>query len=231
MKKPDIRRTGQISTHGVKCIVYGKSGAGKTVLCSTAPSPLIISAEKGLLSLTGRNVPYVEVKTRDDIREVYDWLSKSSDAKKYVQTVCLDSLSEIAEVMLAQGRKLKNDPRQAYGFMNDAMVPLVKDFRDLTGMHVVLIAKETVVTDGVAGFMMYGPHAPGKQLPEALPYLVDEVFYLGIGKNAEGQNFRYVRTQPDAQYSAKDRSGRLAEIEYPDLTSIFAKIEGRTPQG
>ena len=37
--------------HGVKALVYGPSGAGKTTLCATAPAPIIISAEAGLLSL------------------------------------------------------------------------------------------------------------------------------------------------------------------------------------
>ena len=36
---------------GVKCVVYGPAGGGKTRLLATAPSPIILSAEKGLLSL------------------------------------------------------------------------------------------------------------------------------------------------------------------------------------
>ena len=35
---------------GVKMLVYGESGMGKTMLTATLPRPLLISAESGLLS-------------------------------------------------------------------------------------------------------------------------------------------------------------------------------------
>lgn len=38
-------------SQGVKMLVYGASGSGKTGLCATLPAPLIISAEGGLLRL------------------------------------------------------------------------------------------------------------------------------------------------------------------------------------
>jgi hypothetical protein len=37
--------------HKVKALIYGASGAGKTVFGGTAPKPIFASAESGLLSL------------------------------------------------------------------------------------------------------------------------------------------------------------------------------------
>jgi len=42
----------------------------------------------------------------------------------------------------------------------------------------------------------------------------------------DGRKVRYLRTDQDTQYVAKDRSGRLDEIEEPNLTKIITKIQG-----
>ena len=46
--------------NGVKVLVYGQAGAGKTVLASTAPAPFLISAEGGELSLRNVQIPMVK---------------------------------------------------------------------------------------------------------------------------------------------------------------------------
>ena len=48
---------------GVKVLVYGKAGSGKTRRCATAQKPLIISEEAGLLSLREYDIPVIEIKS------------------------------------------------------------------------------------------------------------------------------------------------------------------------
>ena len=86
---------------GVKVLVYGRPGAGKTRLCATAPSPIILSAESGLLSLADEDIPVQTITSIDDLNEVYAWLLGSEEAKDF-KTVCLDSVSEIAEQVLGR---------------------------------------------------------------------------------------------------------------------------------
>ena len=62
-------------------MVYGGAGVGKTVLCSTAPNPVIISAEAGLLSLRDFDIPYVSVTKYEDLVDVYKWMASSAEAK------------------------------------------------------------------------------------------------------------------------------------------------------
>ena len=50
----NLKTTATIESSGVKVLVYGQAGSGKTTLIRTAPAPLILSAEAGLLSLAGR---------------------------------------------------------------------------------------------------------------------------------------------------------------------------------
>lgn len=212
-------------SHGIKVLVYGRAGMGKTTLCGTAPSPLIISAESGLLPLRGKRIPVIEVKTIKDVWDAYSWVTSSAEAK-HIQTVCMDSLSEIAEVVLVAEKKKSKDPRQAYGGLADEAIGLAKAFRDLPNKHVVVTAKEAAITNPVTGVTRYGPKAPGQIVGPDLPYLFDEVFYASVGKDNTGASYHYLRTRPDAQVDAKDRSGVLDEIEYPDLSHIFKKIEG-----
>lgn len=226
--------------NGVKVLVYGEAGSGKTLLCATAPTPLIISAESGLLSLRPENlarheqqvqralprdIPVITITTYLELFEVYNWCRASTEARHF-RTLCLDSVSEIAERVLAHAKSTVKDPRQAYGQLIDNTVSLIRGFRDLPGFHVYFSAKSERMKDEGTGQTYYGPSMPGKALGPALPYFFDEVFHLGIGKAGDGSKYRYLRTQPDLQYSAKDRSGSLAEIERPDLGYIFSKITG-----
>lgn len=208
---------------GIKVLVYGRAGHGKTVLCSTAPRPIIISAEAGLLSLAHHNIPVAEVSSIEDVRAMYAWATQSPEAKDF-DTICLDSISEIAEKLLNAEKKKFKDPRQAYGQLIEQMTDLVRGFRDLRGHHVYFSAKQERTKDEVTGVHSYVPSTPGQQLGPSLPYFFDEVFCLRIGRAADNSNFRYLQTQPDFQYDCKDRSGTLDAMEPPDLTAIFNKM-------
>lgn len=210
---------------GVKVLVYGDAGMGKTTLCATAPAPIIISAESGLLSLRKYRIPVIEIKTIDQLTEAYDWSTRSAEARQFA-TICIDSISEIGEVVLANAKRQVKDPRQAYGELIEKMTMTIRAFRDLPGKHVYMAAKMEPMKDELTGVVRYGPAMPGSKLGPQLPYFFDEVFRLGVNKSPQGETYRFLQTQPDLQYTAKDRSGSLAAIESPDLNQVFTKILG-----
>lgn len=209
---------------GVKLLVYGVAGAGKTRLCASAPdSPVIISAESGLLSLRDEDIPVIEVSSIADVHEAYTFLAQSAEGKQF-GTVCLDSISEIAEVVLGHEKKVNKDPRAAYGQLSEQMTDLLRAFRDLPGRNVYMSAKLERIKDESTGAVMFGPSMPGQRLAQALPYLFDEVFALRVEKDVDGNPQRWLQTQADFQYAAKDRSGALDAFETPDLAAIVKKI-------
>lgn len=223
---------------GVKCLVYGESGMGKTVLLSTAPAPVMISNESGALSLRKANLerlygvgnphitynmPMIEVRTVEDLVDAHRWCEQSNEARAF-WTVGMDSASEIAEVILNNAKRQVKDPRQAYGELIEKMETTIRSFRDLQGKHVLITAKQEPMKDELTGIIKYGPAMPGAKLGNKLPYFFDEVFRLGMNKTPQGEAYRFLQTQPDLQYVAKDRSGALAPIEAPILSAIFAKI-------
>lgn len=221
----NLKRSSQLALDGVKLLVYGQAGAGKTSLIKTLPSPVVLSAEGGLLSIADADVPYIEISSMDDLREAYKWLESSSEAKEF-KSVALDSISEVAEVVLAAEKKSTKDGRAAYGEMNTVMTDLIRAFRDLPGRHVYMSAKLEKLQDEM-GKVLYGPSMPGKTLSQGLPYFFDEVLALRVEKDAEGNSQRALMCDSDGAWLAKDRSGKLAQWEAPDLGEIISKIGGK----
>lgn len=224
-----IQSTANVGNDGIKTLVYGPPGSGKTPLCATAPAPIILSAESGLLSLRNCNppVPYIGIRNLNDLNDAYSWLAGSNEARQFY-TPCLDSLSEIIEVLLNDEKKKTKDPRKAYGEIVDKGLALARAFRDLPGKSVVIVCKQEYVKDDSngTGIMLYGPMLPGSKLGPQLPYFFDEVFQMCIGRDAQQRIVRFVRTEPDFNIVARDRSGRLDKFEPPNLTTIFKKILG-----
>jgi len=226
-------------THGVKICCYSRAGMGKTMLVATCPTPVMISAESGVLSLAQANIervfgvntpgityniPVIQVTNAQQLQEAHQWAMGSVEAQQF-QTVCLDSISEIGELVLVNAKAQVKDNRQAYGEMIEKMNMTIKAFRDLYGKHVYMSAKEERSKDEATGSVMGGPMMPGAKLGSQLPYLYDELFHLSKAKDpASGSDYRYLRTQPDFNFEAKDRSGALLEVEVPHIGYLIDKI-------
>lgn len=219
-----LKTTGSLSANGVKLLVYGAAGAGKTSLIPTLPQPIVLSAEGGLLSIQDADVPFIEIASMDELKEAYTWLTESKEAQGY-QSVALDSISEVAEVVLNHEMRKNKDGRAAYGEMNTTMNELIRAFRDISGKHVYMSAKLDKSQDEM-GRMLYGPSMPGKSLTQGLPYFFDEVLALRVEKDAEGLPQRALMSDSDGLWLAKDRSGKLGAWETPDLGAIIKKIGG-----
>jgi phage nucleotide-binding protein len=218
----NLKRTSALARDGVKILIYGQAGAGKTSLIPTLPSPIVLSAEAGLLSIAGADVPYIEIGSIQDLQEALEWLTGSSEAAAF-QSVALDSISEIAEVVLTDEKRVAKDPRQAYGAMQDAMAGIIRAFRDLPGKHVYMSAKLDKSQDET-GRILYAPSMPGNKTGQQLPYFFDEVLALRVEKDAEGVPQRALMCDGDGLWLAKDRSGRLDAWEAPDLGAVIQKI-------
>lgn len=221
----NVKTTGSLSANGVKVLVYGQAGAGKTSLIKTLPSPIVLSAEGGLLSIQDADLPFIEIASMTDLQEAYKWLTEADDAKAY-KSVALDSISEIAEVVLNAEKKATKDPRQAYGAMQEQMADIIRAFRDLPGRHVYMSAKLEKTQDEM-GRVLYAPSMPGNKTGQALPYFFDEVLALRVEKDGDGNTQRALMCDSDGLWLAKDRSGKLDMWEAPDLSAVFAKIGGK----
>lgn len=168
------------------------------------------------------DIPYIEIHTLDELGEALNFLSQSKEGLQF-KTVALDSISEIAEVVLSASKVGLKDGRAAYGEMNDVMTKVIRSFRDLPNRHVYFSAKlDKTLTD--TGTMLYAPSMPGKTISQQLPYFFDEVLALRIVTDKDNVVQRVLQCQSDPLWLAKDRSGRLEMWEPANIGAVIEKI-------
>jgi hypothetical protein len=124
----------------------------------------------------------------------------------------------------------KKDIRGAYGLLGREMLLWLNHLQHARGKHVVFVGVlERVVDDfNVATWQL---QAEGQKLGRELPGIVDEVItyqFLDFGDGEPPQR-GFVCTSPNLwHYPAKDRSGRLQQIEEPDLGKLLNKLTQNT---
>jgi|TARA_Y100000114_G_scaffold73578_1_gene67428 phage nucleotide-binding protein len=224
LKQRIVSPNSLVEDQGAKILIYGAAGAGKTTLCATAPGKkLMIDMESGLLSVRDdKNIDVIQVKKAEDVMEICQALQ--SGELQY-DTVCLDSISEMSEILLNYEKAKHKDPRMAYGNVQESVTNVMRAYRDLH-MHVVFVSK--MEKQNVDNVMQYEPKMVGTKLGQSITYFFDEVLALrvieeqdddgGIVKN------RWLQTDVGQGFTAKDRSGKLEPFEEPCLNSIIGKL-------
>jgi len=221
------------SVNRFTALVIGDAGIGKTSLVRTIPDDekvCVLSAESGLLSVKdlvqSGKIQGFEITSFQDMREAYQHLLTDDEAQKTFQWIFIDSLTEISS-RCVEAMKAKYpsgaDSFKLWGDYNDLLTTLIKGFRDLHQYSVVFSCLPSVEKDE-ANRRFVGPAVSGASLKERLTSYFDEVFFMTSQKTDEGQEYRCFITQPYLRYPAKDRSGKLALIEKPDLANIKRKI-------
>jgi len=213
-----------VKQQGVKVLVYGAAGVGKTTLCGTAPGKkLMIDMESGLLSVKDqKDIDVIQVKEAQEIIEICEALK---NGELVYDSVCLDSVSEMSEILLNFEKARHKDPRMAYGNVQETCTNVMRAYRDLN-MHVVFVSKmERVQTDHYNG---YEPKMVGSKLGQSITYFFDEVLALRVIEEQDDDGTlvrnRWLQTDVGQGYTAKDRSGKLDGFEEPNLTNIITKL-------
>lgn len=205
---------------GVKAVIYGPPGTGKTPLVNTCPNPILLSTEKGMLSMKGSNVPTYEALNAKQLDDFFSWLFSSSEVRNF-DTVAIDSSSHCAEIYLEAAKKNTKHGLQQYGEMAERTYAQFKKLNEMKEKHAYIIAKEDIYT--VNNVQMKRPFYPGKELPRETAHLFDCIFHLaktpipGVGEQLA---FRCIGSY---DIMARNRVSVLNEFEFPNFTSIVKK--------
>ena len=219
--------------YGVKAILYGPPGLGKTPAINTAPRPVLLATEPGLLSMRGSNVPTWDAFTRPRIEEFFKWLFESKEASNF-DTVAIDSGSQMAEISLMHWDNTCKDGRKAYGEMSKECMQWFDGMFFMPNKHIVLICKQMQVEVGKVAKNVGGaivvestyqaqPFFPGKDLNVKVPHRYDEILHLCKADIPGHGVQRAIRCAGNDYALARDRSGRLSELEPVDLAALFTK--------
>jgi len=234
--KPESRRD------QVNILVYGESGAGKTILAGSADEVpemrpvLLIDAEGGTLSLDKHypNVDVVRITSFQELQDLYDELH--SGRTKY-RTVILDSLSELQKlgmdhIMHVTSAGLMNlmpdgiPGLKEWGINTEQIRRLVRAFRDLD-MHTIITALIKEDKNQRTGVVTMRPKLSG-QLAAEIPGFLDIVAYMYVKNVQVGDEIeakRLLLTSSTDMQVAKDRTGRLPLIvEDPTMASIYGVL-------
>ncbi len=228
MNLNDLKQAGQFANStGFKAIVYGAPGSAKTPLINTAPRPLVLICEPGMLSMKGSTIAAYEAYTGAKIDEFFEWWFKSAEIKNF-DTLAIDSASQMADVYLqdALNGKSKSGGKKhglaAYGEMATETMKHLRPLFFQPEKHCYIICKQ-VVDDGTKK-----PYFPGQQLPTEVPHLYDAILHLGIHNipmrpDGIGGQLLSFQCRQTIDVVARDRSGKLGEYEPPDFGALVKR--------
>lgn len=217
---------------GVKAVIYGKAGAAKTpIALNTAPKPLLLLSEPGLLSVKKSTAATFPAFNPARVDEFFAWWLGSREADRF-DSLIWDSVSQSAERKVEEelgvGSKAGNEAHgmRAYGNMSRWMMGHLGKLYFQPNKHIFLICKMQNLE--VNGMIYRRPYFPGKELPVRVPHLFDYILELG-DFNVPGvtpsptKAFRTKEAYDAMARARSDDPAKWAEYEPPNLTKFIAK--------
>jgi AAA domain len=242
---------------GVKALIVGPTGIGKTSLLRTVDpaSCLFIDIEAGDLAIADVAVDTIRMDDWPTARHIacaiggpnpsYSPLSCYSEAhyreiggalpnlEKY-STIFVDSLTAVSRLSYRWSeqqpealseRTGKKDIRGAYGLHGREMISWLNQLQHVRGKNVIFVGILELVKDEY-GRSDWAIQLEGSKTGRELPGIVNQVITMQSVDFGDGKQTRaFICTSPNRfGYPAKDRSGRLTQMEEPHLGKLISKL-------
>lgn len=194
--------------HKLKALIYGNPKTGKTTFAGTAPKPLFICAENWLLSIASKAPDFVEVKTLQELKDLYKWLKEE---KPDYQTIVIDSLSEISKIIKDNLTNCGNKQmvlRDRWMF-SEEMMQTVRQIVNLP-YHVICIVHSKEVLDDAGAIEFYDLAIETKAKNEITRYF-DIIWFSFINKEGEYK----ISIKGSSKTHAGDRSNTIDKDSTP----------------
>ena len=220
----EVTTTGALAVqNGIKCIIYGSPGSGKTPLALTASNSLYIAIERGQISLQGSNAPAVEAYDLESFYKVLEWIVTTPEGQLY-DTYFFDSISQLSLLVLDQelNKKAKSGEKvngqAAYGAMARRVLTSIDILYNLPNKNIVLLSQLNTKPEQAR------PYFPGNEIDTRIPHKFDCVFHLGIHEVPEhGPTYSLLCRETDSTF-ARCRFENCANVEAANLDYLFNKL-------
>lgn len=206
--------------YGIKSIIYGQAGTGKTPILNTAPKPLLLVTEPGMLSMKHSLIPTYPAFTVDKIEDFFRWFFSSNETKNF-DTIGVDSVSQLCEIYLADAQNHNKHGQAAYGEMSKRVMEKLNGLYYFPQKHTYLICKEQMLE--IQGVQTKRPYFPGRDLPVKIPHMFDEIIHLGIHNVPSMGQVKSFQCNGTFDITARDRTGMLDQFEPPDFGALVRK--------
>lgn len=250
---------------GVKALIVGPAGVGKTTLLRTLDpvSTLFIDLEAGDLSVQDVQMDTLRPRTWEECRDLavylggpnpalpatavfsqahYDAVVESmggADALAKYETYFIDSITVAGRLCFKWSEQQpesfndrgKKDTRGTYGLMGREMIGWLTHLQHTRNKNVIFVGILEKHTDEF-NVTRWELQIEGGKTGKELPGIVDQIVTMQFIDFGDGKPTRaMVCTEPNVWgYPAKDRAGRLEQIEEPHLGKWLAKLTSKSPR-
>ena len=217
---------------------------------------LFVDAEAGDLCIQDLPVPTIVIETWQQATDlgvqVGGWNASYPPTARYSEAhfnalggylpglerfpvIFLDSITQIGRLCLRWAeqqpesftRSGQKDPRAAYGLMGREMIALLQQFQRARDKTIVFVGILEKYTDEF-NRSEWRLQLEGQKAERELPAIVDEIITYQWIDTADAKGIRaFVCTPNPWGFPAKDRSGRLQQLEPPDLGKLITKLTSK----
>ncbi len=245
---------------GVKALILGPTGVGKTSLLRTVDlsSTLFVDIEAGDLAVQDLRIDTLQPRAWPECRDLAVTLvgpnpavpedscyseehyeavrDRFGDPERFAsyKNIFVDSITAAGRLSFAwscqqpeafSDRSGKKDLRGAYGLHAREMLAWLMHLQQARAVNVIFVGILETVTDEFNKTEIR-LQLEGARTWRELPGIVDQVIsyrWIDFGDGALARSL--VCTSPNPwRYPAKDRSGRLEQLEPPDLGKLITKL-------
>lgn len=216
---------------GIKVLLYGASGMGKTRMGATFPRPLFLDLEGGLRStirvksvLRYPKNPKEKITSLDQVKKFYKLVKETQNPN--FETIVIDTLTEL-QGLVSKNVLSKYDANRMYddqmtmadyGKANRDFLNIIRLFLNLP-YHIVFTAHAIQVDDPEQ--QVY-PKFVGKQIGPDLQRVMEMIGFCHVVKGKDGGSEYMVSFRASPRYVAKDRMG-IVEKDIPNDYKYLAK--------
>ena len=213
-------------------LVYGPSKIGKSTWCSQAEGALFLATEAGLNNLDVYQVP---IGSWDDLLAACKEIAEGKHAFKTVIIDTVDNAYRMCAEHVCQKFKIEHESDLGYGkgyaLINNEFYRVLNKLALLPyGLFLISHSQDREIETRTGKLTRIVPTLPDKARKIVLG-MVDIILFCDLepttGADGKPAHRRVVRSKPNTNYEAGDRTGRLPEV----IDLDFAKFVAAFAQG